>query len=244
MTSRPAATEIENAGFIQLPDPPIPEDMNNFKYLHAPGNTHFLVEHLGNPDTTIVTGEAYISPEPTSESLGLLAPDLLIAFNVDPTAGSNRNGYVISEQGKPPDFVLEIGSASTGRRDATVKRDGYAALGILEYWRFDPSGGRYHGAAIAGDRLVGGVYQPIPIETIDEGTYQGHSEVLNLDLRWEQGQLGWYDPATGRHIIRFDDVQADRDEERAGRIQAETERDEALARIRELEEELHRRQNS
>ena len=104
--------------------------------------------------------------------------------------------------------------------------------------------GRYHGAAIAGDRLVGGVYQPIPIEIIDEETYQGHSEVLNLDLRWEQGQLGWYDSATGRHIIRFDDVQAARDEERAGRIQAETERDEALTRIRELEEELHRRQNS
>ena len=70
----------------------------------------------------------------------LLPPDLLIAFNVDPEAGSDRNGYVTSEQGKPPDFVLEIASPSTGPRDVTLKRDGYAALGIPEYRRFDDSG--------------------------------------------------------------------------------------------------------
>ena len=51
----------------------------------------------------------------------MIAPDLIIAFNADPAACNARNGYVISEQGKPPDFVLEIGSESTGQRDATVK---------------------------------------------------------------------------------------------------------------------------
>ena len=59
-----------------------------------------------------------------------MAPDLLIAFNVHPEAYRNNNGYIISEQGKPPDFVMEIPSRSTGREDATRKRDDYAALGI------------------------------------------------------------------------------------------------------------------
>ena len=72
------------------------------------------------------------------------------------------NGYVISEQGKPPDFVLEVASESTANIDTGAKRDDYAALGIAEYWRFDETG-EYHGARLAGDRLVQGRYEPIPI---------------------------------------------------------------------------------
>ena len=206
--------------------------MNNFKFLHQSGNTHYLSEHLGNQETTLITGEAYISLEPTSNRRGLFCPDLLIAFNVNPEAGSDRNGYVISEQGKPPDFVLEIASPSTGQRDVTIKRDGYAALGIPEYWRFDDSGGQHHGAPLAGDRLVDGTYQPIPIERLDAQTFQGYSAVLNLYLRWEQGQLGWYDPATGKHIIRFSDERARADAERQARIAADARADaERQARI-------------
>ncbi len=235
MTTNPAKPAAQPAGFIQLPDAPTPEDMNNYTYFNALGNGNYLAEHLGSEETTLITSEAYISREPTSSSRGIFAPDLLIAFNVNPDAAIARNGYVIQEQGKPPDFVLEIGSARTGRRDTTVKREGYAALGIPEYWRFDHSGGRHHGAALAGDRLVNGVYHPILIERIDDRTYQGYSEVLNLYLRWEDGNLGWYDPATGRHIPRFRDERerADREEERADR---------AEARVRELEAELRRRQ--
>ncbi len=235
MTTNPSAKAAPAAGYIVLPDAPKPEDMNNFLFLHSPGNSHFLALHFGNPDTTIMFGDVYIASEPTSSQRGLFAPDLFIAFNVDPTAARERNGYVISEQGKPPDFVLEIGSRYTGRRDVTVKREGYAALGIPEYWRFDDSGGRYHGAPLAGDRLVNGVYQPIPIEQLDAGTYQGYSAALDLFLRWEDGQLGWYDPATGRHIPRFSDERERADTERARADQAE-------ARVRELEAELRRRE--
>ncbi len=242
MTTKRAVRTPPAVGCVRLPDPPEPEDMNNNIFLHVPGNTHHLVEHLGNKDTTILIGDAYISRVPTSYRKGLFHPDLLIAFNVNPAASQDRNGYVISEQGKPPDFVMEIASPSTGRRDATIKREGYAALGIPEYWRFDDSGGRHHGAPLAGDRLVDDVYQPIPIERIDDRTHQGYSAVLDLDLRWEDGKLGWYDPATGRHIPRFSD-------EREGRIRAEGRaeiereaRTQAEARIRELEAEIRRRQ--
>ena len=244
MTTKPSITTTQPDNYVRLPDAPKPEDMNNVKYLHLPGNTHHLAEHLGNPDTTIISGEAYISREPTGERRGLMAPDLLIAFNVNPEAEVERNGYVISEQGKPPDFVLEIASASTGRRDATSKREGYAGLGIPEYWRFDHSGGQHHGAPLAGDRLEGGAYQPLPIERIDEHTFQGYSAVLNLYLRWEQGRLGWYDPATGQHIVRFSDERERAETERA-RAEVERERaNTAEARVRELEAELRRRETS
>ena len=41
-------------------------------------------------------------------------PDLLVAFGVDPAAYKASNAYVISEQGKPPDFVLESHRGAPG----------------------------------------------------------------------------------------------------------------------------------
>ena len=53
-----------------------------------------------------------------------------------------------------------------------------------------------------------GVYEPIEIERLSEDTLQGHSDVLDLDIRWHDGRLEWYDPETGRHIVTFDDERA------------------------------------
>ena len=232
----PAQSPPDPAAF-QLPDPPPRhlDEMTSVEHLHEPGNTHHLAQFLGNPDTTLVTAERYIAREPGSPASERRVPDLLIAFDVDPAAYRARNGYVISEQGKPPDFVLEIASASTGRSDVEEKRDAYAAFGILEYWRFDPTG-EHHGAPLAGDRLEGGRYVPIPIDELNEDVLQGYSAALNLYLRWEAGRLGWHDPATGEHIPTYESLRARADRERAARIQAE-------ARIRELENELHRLRN-
>ena len=52
------------------------------------------------------------------------------------------------------------------------KRAAYADLEIPEYWRFDETG-EFHGARLAGDRLVDGQYEPVPIETLEEGILQG-----------------------------------------------------------------------
>ena len=234
--------------FLVFPDPPeIPEDkMTNFDHLAANGNVHHLTIHFGNPDTTLVAGERYLALAPTRELTGLRYPDLLIAFDVDPAAYRRRRAYVIEDQGKPPDFVMEVASPSTRRIDATDKRNDYAALGIPEYWRFDETL-RGRGPRLAGDRLVGIEYEPISIEEVGEGMLQGYSEVLNLHIRWENGQLAWYDPDTGRHILTYADqreradaadaeLRAEREARLAERVAAET-------RIRELEERL-RRQNS
>ncbi len=222
--------------FFVFPDPPEdPEDkMSSFDHLTITGNAHYLAIHLGNPDTTLVAGERYLAIAPTRSLAGIRYPDLLVAFDVDPAAYHRRKAYVISDQGKPPDFVMEIASPSTGRIDTTAKRDDYAALGILEYWRFDETG-EHHGTRLAGDRLADGRYQPITIDELADDILQGYSAALNLNLRWEQGQLGWHDPATGRHIATFE-------VERQARLQAESRADRAEARVRELEEQL-RRQN-
>lgn len=211
-----------------LPDPPKTPDekMTASKHLSITGSAHSLVQHLGTPETTIVGSDLYITSVPTGEladMTGVPYPDLMVALTADPVLYEAHNGYVISEQGNPPDFVLEVASRSTGRRDTIDKRVIYAGLGIPEYWRFDETG-HYHGARLAGDRLVDGRYEPIRINELPDGSLQGHSAVLNLNLRWTNGQLGWHDPDTGEHIATMSS-------EREARIQAE-------ARIAELENQL------
>ena len=216
-------------GHFRFPDPPeIPEDkMTSFNQLTPNGTAHHLVQHLGNPDTTLVAGEHYLAVVPTGDMTGVRYPDLLVAFGVDPTAYYRSNAYVISEQGKPPDFVLEIVSRSSRQADRVDKREDYAALGIPEYWRFDEAARRRENR-LAGDRLVDGVYEPIAIEELADGMLQGYSTELNLYLRWEQGQLRLHDPATGLHIATFESerARADSAETRADseRTRADSER--------------------
>ena len=108
----------EARGGFRLPDPPErePDDMTSFDHLSVTGAAYLLSKHFGSPDTTIVAGEHYITPVPTQDMTGVKYPDLLIAFDVDPEAYRDSNAYVISEQGKSPDFVLEVASRRTGKR--------------------------------------------------------------------------------------------------------------------------------
>ncbi len=211
---------------FRLPDPPEhPEDqMTNFDHIALNGTAYLLKMHLGNPATTLIAGERFLVVRPTRGMAGSRYPDFLIAFDADPVAYKENNGYIIDEQGKPPDFALEIASRRTGRIDVEEKRNGYAALGIPEYWRFNETG-EFHKTRLAGDRLGdNGVYQAVVIEEISQGVLQGYSQVLNLHIRWENGELCWHDPQTGRHILSLED-------EREARLQAE-------ARVRELEAKL------
>ena len=62
-----------------------------------------------------------------------------------------------------------MASLSTALNGYTTKRSGYAAYGVHEYWRFDPTGGDYYPVPLAGERLVEDEYQPIPIEHTAQG---------------------------------------------------------------------------
>ena len=97
--------------------------------------------------------------------------------------------------------------------------------------------GKFHGAFLAGDRLADAGYEPVPIEAVGEGVFQGYSRVLNLLIRWDHGQLGWHDPETGQHVATFEEERARTDTERGGRMATED-------RIRELEEELEQHQTN
>ena len=255
MTTKPVAPAQKSGQITQYPDPP-PEEMTAYFSINRPGYPPSLAEHYGNPDTTIITSEVAAALIPPAESHeGVRYPDLLIAFDVDPEANIARKGYYIQEQGKPPDFVLEVASESTGARDEVDKRESYANMGVPEYWRFDPSGGQYHSVPLAGDRLVDGRYQPIPIHRTDEGHLWGHSAMLNLDLRWEDSDLRFWDPVGRRYLQTFREVvaraeaaearadaEAARADAEAGRAaSAEARADAEAARVRELEAELHRR---
>ena len=226
-TRQPEASDKKRRGSFVLPDPPEgnPDNMTSFDQLTLSGSVHHLVQHLDNPETTIVAGERYLTRASGSPAGDRMAPDLLIAMGADPETYRENNEYIISEQGNPPDFALEIASRSTGRQDVVEKRMAYADLGIPEYWQFDETG-EFHGTRLAGDHLVEGQYEPVPIETVEEGVLQGYSNVLNLLLRW-------HGPETGNHIVRYEDLEARADNEREARMAAE-------ARVRELEAELER----
>ena len=261
-TSDTTANKPKVQGRFRLPDPPErePDDMTSFDRLAENGNVHHLKQHLiaqrpGAGEDVIVSGEHYLVVRPTRSMAGSHYPDLLVAFGVDPEAHRESNGYVISEQGKPPDWVLEIASYRTRNVDTGRKRRDYAALGIGEYWRFDHTpDGRWHGARLAGDRLVNGEYVPVEIEELPDGVLQGYSPALGLYLRWERGELAFHDPAAGRPIATFesertradsaearaDDAEAERNAERDRAEMERARADNAEARVRELEERLGR----
>ena len=237
--SQPAVAELRPPVLWPLPDPPPrePDEMAaNFDHLAITGSALHLARHFGRPATTVFGGDLYLAPFPPHDMTGIRYPDMLIAFDADPEAYRRSNGYIVSEQGKPPDFVLEIGSPSTGRVDVGKKRDYYEALGVPEYWRFDETG-RSHGARLDG------VYRPIDIEELEEDVLRGRSAVLQLDLRWEHGQLKWHDPETGRHIATYDDQVA-----RAETAETRAERERAAraaleAQVRELKAQRQRPQS-
>ena len=212
------ALKSNGAALAQFPEFPPRYDMQNIGDLHEIGYVPTLKRHFGARDTTLVYGEVPIGTT-LSVRLGLRIPDLIIAFDCDPERAIERQGYDITEQGKPSDFVLEIASKTTGRVDYTEKRVDYERYRIPEYWRFDATGGDYHDAALAGDGLMDGRYEPILIERTDDGGVRGYSEVLGLYVCWDAGELRWYDPRTDSYLLTSDEEadRADRAEESAAR---------------------------
>ncbi len=247
-TTRPADLPAAPDAFFCLPDIPQkhPDDMTSVKYLHEPGQTHHLSQYLGNPDTTLVTGERYLVPGPDYVANESRYPDLLVAFDVDPAAYEARNGYIVSEQGKAPDFILEVASRRTASDDLEGKKDYYERLGVSEYWLFDGKG-EFYGFTLRGYRLEGGRYRPIEVGELRPGVMQGYSAALNLDLRAEDGYLGWHDPATGEHIPTFQSqteraeaAEARAESEHAARIRESARAETAETRAQELEAEIRR----
>ena len=116
-----------------------------------------------------------------------VAPDVLVTFGM---GKKDRRTYLVWEEGKVPDFVMEFSSKGTYRNDLGSKMELYASLGIRDYFLYDAEG-LYLSSPIMGFTLVDGVYTPIAAGP-DGGL---HSTALNLDFSvGEVVGLGIYDP--------------------------------------------------
>lgn len=191
------------------PDPPrklrVPRQSDNWIRAYVILGNYYHAR----PDAAVTAG-CYLSADDDYDNIiGSPIPDCLVAFGMTRPKQEidAANAYIISEIGKPPDFVLDVGSYATGRRDYTVKRAIYAAQQVREYWRFDHSGGLFHDAALAGDRLVSpGVYEPIPITQTPGGIYRGYSAALGLELHWCEGRLRFGNPVTRTYLPHWFDL--------------------------------------
>ena len=171
-----------------------------------------------------------------------LQPDVQVVFGVE-HCGS-RGSFKVWEEGKAPDFVLEVASPSTAERDARHKAREYARIGVREYWRLDPAGSLME-TSLEGYAASAGQYEQVqPVE--GTGRSGGlRSRVLGLDLRSQRQNgvtvLVFMDPRTGeefdgrleaaerRRQIAEDRANAERDRADAAEDQASTERNRADA---------------
>ena len=185
-----------------------------------------LRAHFAHQPHTLLDSGGFVFYDPNDLVRNKVRPDVYVVFGVDTESIRERDGYVIHEAGKPPDFSLEVASISTRRRDMGPKRVLYARIGIEEYWRFDPTGGDHYGYTLAGDTLVDGIYQPVELTQEQDGMLWGYSPVLDLCLCARDGRLMYYDRKTGEYLNNIA-------EERAARLAAEAE-------VERLREELHR----
>jgi Uma2 family endonuclease len=158
-----------------------------------------------------------------------VSPDVLVVRGVEKR---RRPNYLVWEEGKGPDVVIELTSSSTRREDQTDKMALYRdVLKVREYFLFDPFGD-WLDPPLQGYRLRGGKYVRIRPR-------QGRlpSKVLGLHLERDGDRLRLWDPATQAWLPtpREAKEQAERHAE-----QADRRADQAEAEVKRLRRELDR----
>ena len=137
-----------------------------------------------------------------------LAPDIFVAFGVPLR---DRQSYVSWRESIVPSFVLEVLSPNNWRNDVYTKPPLYAAMGVGEYFLFDPED--HIEPRLQGYELHGGSYRPLPSEVPIEGVRGIRSKALGLYLCHTEpwldgdhelgtaGKLRWFDPASGQLVL-------------------------------------------
>ena len=209
MTSKTTTLTQETGTLKRFPEFPARDDMQNWRYIYDPGVLNALSIHLKKtrPEATAMCEVPVVRN--LSARGGVRIPDMSVVIGGDRALIEEQAGYEIDRQGKPPDFVLEVASPTTGVVDYTAKRLDYERFGVTEYWRFDPSGGRFHDAPLAADKLVNGEYTPVEIIVEADGRRWGFSKVLGLELWWDDRMLCFRDPATGEFLRTPHEIYAD-----------------------------------
>lgn len=173
----------------------------------------------------------------------LVVPDAFVVFGVDANPDLS---YKLWEHRRVPDFVMEVLSRHTWRKDVHDKPALYADLGVREYWLFNPYGTRRDGGAVLeGRRLAGGGWVPVAPCATGDGFVSG---VLDLDILVAGGELRLRDRETGEIVPNLTesiernkqsseraDEQAARADEQAARADEEAARADREARKSGLE---------
>ena len=168
-----------------------------------------------------------------------VAPDVFVVFGSDK---ARRPSWKVWVEGKAPDIVMELASGSTWRRDMREKRDSYAEMGVIEYWRFDPTS-NYFFPPLIGERLGDGEYHTLETVTHGDGMVRGRSAVLGLDVcALPDGNLRFYDPLSERWLRTFSEESEARQAAETALRTAETARQEEAAARQEAEAEVERLQ--
>ena len=195
-----------------------------------------LARHFRRREDVYVSANMFVYYEEGKPG-SVVAPDVFVVLGAPKY---DRRSYKIWEEPKGPDFVLEVTSHSTRRVDEGPKRHLYAALGVGEYWQFDPTGD-YLVPPLKGGRLAGGNYVRLPLRPTPDGALFGRSEVLGLDLGLVKGRLRLRNPATGRDLPSSEELEElvaqetkARQQEARARQQETKARQAAEARVAEL----------
>ena len=155
----------------------------------------------------------------------VIVPDLFAVRNVP---RHTRRVYRSFEEGRFPEFILELVSESSYIDDQGSKKTIYAEQGALEYFLYDPEG-HWLKPALQGFRLVDGSWQRLV------GT-RLRSEVLEMDFFMDQGTLRVSDLRTGQVIVtRTEEMEALRRSEAAYLHEAEARRKAEAVSIHEAE---------
>jgi Uma2 family endonuclease len=177
-----------------------------------------LEEHFAADPRVYVSGNLLLFYERGNRRRHV-SPDVFVVRDVPKLPP--RDYYLLWEEGKSPDAVIEITSKTTRREDQKKKREIYRdVLKVPEYFQFDPTED-YLKPPFQGHRLVEGEY--LPIEPI---AGRLPSALLGLHLERRGTELRLYNPTTGRCLLTpQEQVAALRPEAEARqRLEAENER--------------------
>ena len=233
MTTQAATTEIF---YPETDGMPLPDGLTQApQYIKIVGTLRTFFRNIADCE---VNGNVFIYYI-EGDNRRSVSPDCLVVFGLSEAALASldeRNTYLLWEVGKAPNFILEIGSSSTANVDTGSKRALYAEIGAPEYWRYDPTGNEFYKEPLVGERLVNGEYERLELHHESDGDVWAHSDALNLDLWWKDGELRFWDPVAREWLLTQDEEQDGRLEERDGRLAAEARADSAETRADSAEE--------
>ncbi len=188
-----------------------------------------LETHFSQNPTVYVSGDIlmyYVQGVPSKS----ISPDVLVTFGIGMKL---RRTYLVWEEGKVPDFVMEFSSESTYRNDLTNKMDIYASLGIKDYFLYDAED-LYLPSQLMGYELVNGVY--IEVQPDDNGGIR--SSALGLDFRIRDEGIVIFDPVVNDWVRTRAETAEARAAQEANARQKETTRAEtAEARAAKVDAE-------